>query len=89
MERKYEIGQHVKYVDPYGVARDALVTIWWGDVESYRSGAGEPGCNVVFVSNDPKANDQYGRQLEERVTSVIHKSAQPAHGNYWCWPEEV
>ena len=28
MEREYNTGQHVIYVDPHGIPRDALVTIW-------------------------------------------------------------
>jgi len=87
MERKYEIGQHVIFVDPRGVRRDALVTVWWGDVTSYRSESGEPGCNLAFISGDESRQDSCGRQIE-RSTSVVHKSKQPAHGNYWCWPNE-
>lgn len=86
-ERKYEVGDHVIYVDPRGVARNALVNIWWGNVESYRSASGEPGCNLIFISGDPKKDDSYGRQSEHE-TSVVHKSKQPAPGNFWCWPEE-
>jgi hypothetical protein len=88
MKRDYTIGQHIKFVDPHGIARDALVTIWWDGMSGYSS-KNEPGCNLVYVSEDPQANDQYGRQLAGRQTSVVHKSAQPAHGNYWCWPDEI
>jgi len=47
----------------------------------------EPGCNLVFVSGDPKRDDSCGRQTEVS-TSVVHKGQQVAHGNYWCWPDE-
>lgn len=88
MERQFNVGQYVVYVDPYGKIKDALVTIWWHQMASYNSSTGMPGCNVVFVSNDPKKDDSYGTQIE-RSTSVVHKSFQPAHGNYWCFPDEL
>ena len=91
MKREYKVGQHVVFVDPKGIHHDALVTIWWhrNDVPTYQSPTGEPGCNLVFVSDDERKSDQYGRQLEERFTSVLHKSFQPAPGNYWMFPDEV
>lgn len=88
MEREHKIGQHVIFVDPHGVPRNALVTIWWGDVDHYKSETGELGCNLIVVSSDEKKDDSYGRQTEHH-TSIVHKSKQPAHGNYWCWPDEV
>jgi hypothetical protein len=53
----------------------------------YVSPTGEPGCNLIFISGDPARKDSCGRQTEHS-TSVVHKSNQPAHGNYWCWPDE-
>lgn len=91
MEREYKVGQSVIYVDHYGKAHDALITIWWnGDqtIESYLSQYGDPGCNVVYVDKDELKRDTYGRQIL-RETSVIHKSKQPAHGNFWCWSDEL
>jgi len=89
VERKYEVGASVVYVDPFGVPCPALVTIWWQGIEAYKSEiSNEPGCNVVFVSNDEQKTDTYGSQLE-RATSIVHKTKQPAHGSYWCWPEEI
>lgn len=85
MERNYEVGAHVIYVDPRGQRRDAIVTVWWGNF----GGGTQPnvGCNLVFVADDETKKDPYGRQIE-RATSVCHKAAQPAPGNYWCWPDE-
>ena len=91
MERKYEIGGHVIYVDQWGIPRDALITVWWcgtQEIYAYVSDSGEPGCNLVFVSGDDNRKDSCGRQIS-RETSVIHKSAQPAHGFYWCWKDEL
>ncbi len=91
MERKYDLNARIVYVDPKGERHSALVTVWWtgsDPIPEYVSATGEPGCNLVFVSNDPDRRDPYGRQLE-RATSVVHKSKQPAAGNYWCWPDEV
>ncbi len=91
MERKYEVGQHVVYVDRVGTRQDALVTVWWGPgpggVPGYTSETGEPGCNVVIVSKDAAKTDSYGRQIE-RETSIVHRSKQPAPAFYWCWPDE-
>ena len=92
MTRHYDIGTHVLYVDEHAKVHDAIITQWWGPapgtlIEGYVSPTGEPGCNLVFVSGDAEKKDTYGRQIE-RETSVIHKTAQPAHGRYWKWPDE-
>lgn len=87
MERKYTEGQVVVYVDEYGKAHNALVTIWWGLDHLGEPGLTVPCCNVVYVSGDPKKDDTYGRQIE-RATSVVHRSSQPAHGSYYRWPDE-
>lgn len=42
-----------------------------------------PVINVVYVSDDADANDQYGRQLAQRATSVNHQHNSTAHGNWW------
>ena len=86
--RERKVGDHVIYVDQYGKPRQALITIWWGDIEAYKSETGEIGCNLLFVASDVEKGDTYGRQIE-RETSVVHKTSQPAHGNYWCWPDEL
>lgn len=77
MERNYEPGSHIIFVDEHGVARDALVTQWWG----------EQCANLVFVTGDAKRRDSFGAQIE-RHSSVVHEANQPAHGMYWCWPDE-
>ena len=95
MEREYNIGQHIIFVDPKGRRRDALVTAWWQawiqpDLDKnpvLDPKAGEPGCNLIVVSDDKMKDDSYGRQTEHE-TSVVHKSNQGAPGNYWCWPDE-
>jgi hypothetical protein len=91
MERKYKIGGHVIYVDEWGIPRDALITVWWcgdNEVYAYIADNGEPGCNLLFISGDEKRKDSCGRQ-SEHSTSVIHRTAQPAHGTYWCWEDEL
>jgi hypothetical protein len=87
MDRVLEVGSSIIFVDAKAVRHNALVTIVWGQVESYKAENGEPGCNLVFISGDPDRNDSCGRQME-RSTSVVHKTKQPAHGMYWCWPDE-
>ena len=88
MERMYDVSASVVYVDPKGVKHSALVTIWWTGVNAYYSDSKEPGCNLLWVTDDALKQDTYGSQVE-RATSVVHKSFQPAHGNYWCWPDEI
>ncbi len=91
MEREYKIGQHIIFVDPKGCRRDALVTIWWQDsaynYSLHKPDAPMPGVNLIIVSDDPMRSDPYGRQTEHE-TSVVHKSQQPASGNFWVWPDE-
>lgn len=71
-----QIADAISFVDAEGSEHNALVTaVFEGD--------GEPSINVVCVSDDPNAHDQYGRQLAERTTSVVHQSRQAAHGMYW------
>lgn len=73
-----EIGSHVIYVDEVGREHAALVTNIFG--ADYQE---NPSVNVVYVSDDADANDQYGRQLAARACSVVHESSQPAHGRKW------
>lgn len=76
--RKPKIGEPVVYIDPVGQAHPALVTAVWG----------EKGINCVYVSRDESMTDSYGRQIA-RNTSTLHQSLQPAHGNYWRYPEDA
>ena len=107
VQRGYESGTPVIFVDPHGVRRHALVTIWHctddreAHVEAQRVSREifakqdppvdvpitETCCNLVWISGDEKREDSYGRQLI-RESSVVHKGSQPAHGNYWLWPDE-
>lgn len=73
-----DVGVHVVFVDPTGRAHDALVTAVHGS-----------RCiNLVYVLKDPTQYDMYGRKTNKQYTSVMHGSAQQAHGNYWLWPGE-
>lgn len=87
MEREYMMGQHVKFVNQFQQVQSALVQCWHGDITHYQPNTSEPGCNIVIISLDKQKEDSYGRQIEHE-TSVVHKSNQPADGNYWCWPDE-
>jgi len=90
MKRQYTVGQHVIFIDEHFQRHDAPIQHWWPaeNVPQYVNEKGEPGCNLVFVSADPKRDDSYGRQTEH-ATSVVHKSMNPARGYCWCWPDEV
>lgn len=85
-QKTVSVGDAVRYYDEYGNARMALVTAVWGDV--HYSGNGEmldaPSINLVFVSPDESMTDSWGRQIG-RESSLVHKSSQPAHGQYWDW----
>ena len=70
------IRDSVTFVDALSQSHSALVTA------VFTRGNEPPGVNVVYVSEDPDAHDQYGRQLV-RETSIVHKDQQPAHGMYW------
>lgn len=79
MENEPVVGGEVTYVDPVGKPHKSLVTAVWHT----EFGVGNPpGLNLVYVSGDEAREDTYGRQIE-RVTSVVHRSGQPAAGNYW------
>ena len=71
-----EITDSVTFVDSLARPHKALVT------EVFTRGEDPPGVNLVYVSEDSNAQDQYGRQLV-RETSIVHKRDQPAHGMYW------
>lgn len=82
-----KVGSEVIYIDAHRVKHSALVTHVWPSGQA-DGGGHQPGCNLVYVSGDETKTDPYGRQIE-RATSVVHKSVQPAPGNYWCWPDEI
>lgn len=75
-----EKGDCVVYVDPVGNEFKALVTAVWGHYNP--DDETKPGLNLVYVSDNPSEEDQYGRQIK-RVTSIVHQSKQAAHGNFW------
>lgn len=55
MERKYEVGQTVKFTDAYGKVHNALVCAWhvgYGDAQKHKELRGEPSINIVFVTDD-------------------------------------
>jgi len=90
MEREYEVGAHVKFIDEHRKAHDALILIWWHPYRdpAHPSESGEPGCNLVLVDPDPQKEDSYGRQID-RKTSLVHLSNNPGKGYCWCWPDEI
>lgn len=76
-----KVGGLVVFVDALGAQHNALVTAIWGDPEKV------PCINVVFVGAEELV-DNYGRQIK-RNTSLVHKSQQPAHGNYYMMPGDT
>lgn len=71
-----KVGQAVVFADPTGREHAALVTAVWGNA-----------CiNVVFVTMEEGQTDTFGQKIQ-RFTSVMHKSVQQAHGNFWYDPK--
>jgi hypothetical protein len=69
-----KVGGHVIFHDSVGVPHSALVTAIHGNIM-------HPCINLVFVRSE-EYTDEYGRQIH-RESSVVHKSSQEAHGNYY------
>lgn len=83
--KKLYVGMPVIYVDHYGQSHAALATAVWGP-EDFNPEMDTTCINVVFVDGDEEKTDTWGRQIG-RDSSVVHKNAQTAHGNYWDFPE--
>ena len=75
----------VTFVDATGVPHNALVTAVFEGAQGEET---PPSVNVVYVSDDSAEHDQYGRQLAERVTSIVHKSSQSALSFFWRGTDE-
>ena len=99
-KRVLRAGDVVVYLDTHRERHNALVTVWHGandgdTVADYRAkynvADGVPCVNLLFIASDPAKKDQYGRQLEERQSSVSHGSKQtpPNLGNCFLWPDEA
>ncbi len=71
-----QIGDVIRFVDPLSKEHNALITAVHENNEF-------PSINLVYVSDDENAHDQYGRQLAERQTSIVHESSQGARGFFW------
>ena len=76
-----EIGEAVTFRDTHGRAHNALVTCVHGQTPAC-STAPEPAINLLYVSDDSTQTDPYGNQII-RESSVVHKTFQSAHGNFW------
>jgi len=76
-----DIGEAVIFRDSRGRAHNALVTEVHGQYPIPKD-APEPAINLVYVSSDNTQRDPYGNQII-RESSVVHKSFQSAHGNFW------
>ena len=77
------VGGSVVYVDAVARQHAALVTAVWGD-----PAVSVPCINIVYVSEDDKMQDTYGRQIA-RQTSLCHRTVNPAHGMYYMMPGDV
>ena len=47
-----------------------------------------PCVNLVVISDNKDAQDQYGRQLDERFTSIVHMGDNTAIGFCFRFPDE-
>ncbi len=82
-----KVGQSILYVDEKRQWHDALTTAVWGEPYEGPDGRYVPCVNVLYVDDDERKTDQYGRQIERR-TSVPHHSSQTAPGFCWLVDEE-
>jgi hypothetical protein len=57
-------------------------------VEHIEPGSLWPCINLVVVSENENAQDQYGRQIDERHTSVVHWSSSSAIGYCYRFADE-
>lgn len=57
-------------------------------VEHHEPGEHWPCVNLVVVSENDSAQDQYGRQIDERHTSIVHMSDNTAVGNCFHFADE-
>lgn len=75
-DQDMKVGDSIIFTDRFGKDANALIVTAWGK--------GNAALNLVHVSLDESKTDNagYGRQIE-RQSSVVHKSSQGAHGNYW------
>lgn len=83
LETNVKIGDPIIFVDPRGKRRPALITMNW----DYDGKDQHPCINLVFIHDDENRDDTYGRQID-RETSVTHKSAVKAHGNFWMYGDD-
>lgn len=86
MERMLRVGQHLVFVDEDRMERDALVTAIHGDPQG-DGGTNWPCLNLVFVTKEPGAQDQYGRQTV-RSLSAVHWKNSSAVGYCWRFVDE-
>ncbi len=57
-------------------------------VEMIEPGEHWPCVNLVVVSDNEDAQDQYGRQIDERFTSIVHWSGNSAIGFCFRFADE-
>jgi hypothetical protein len=82
------VGDVVVFHDQKGVAHNALVTCYHGQVDEAGEVCGNVGCvNLIFVSGDESRKDGYGRQTEHE-SSVPYVVGWNAHGFYWRWQDD-
>jgi len=58
-------------------------------VEYLEPGEHWPCINLVVISENENAEDQYGRQVDERPTSVVHQGDSTAVGYCWRFADEA
>ena len=74
-----QVTDAVTFVDSQGSPHFALVTAVFAGAPGDNE---HPSVNVMYVSDDPKAEDQYGRQTV-REASVVNQVHQSGHGMFW------
>lgn len=80
---RWQVDSHHPPIYAYKTQEDGSMEITYGP-------AGErwPCVNLVVISENEAAQDQYGRQIDERHTSIVHQSDSTAIGYCFRFADE-
>jgi len=81
---KWRVDTHMPPIYAYQVDENGEDVIEYGE-----PGTEWPCINLVVVSDNEDAQDQYGRQIDERYSSVTHWEGNTAHGYCYRFADEV
>ena len=80
---KWHVDSHSPPIYAYEHGDDGLPV-----VEYREAGKHWPCINLVVISDNKEAQDQYGRQIDDRHTSVVHQGDSTAVGYCYRFADE-